>query len=245
LFHGAVWIYHAPNSTSELRSWDGSGKRVAQMGDWGMDGYVVGINERSKINSPCDEDGEIIVYDDYGGSEQGVRCSGTTLADLMGSFSGAPAAGASAAGTISSETEVAGDGVAIAAIVDAGETSQAAALDGSSVPVATTAVHATTADSASNAITCGTAATALDVAGVPAEFVAQLYRYGDSDGNGTLNSDSTEGLADLDGDGMANFIDPDNDGDGVSDATETAQGTDPNAVAPTPVHGSLEPGSEG
>ena len=37
---------------------------------------------------------------------------------------------------------------------------------------------------------------------------------------------------DVDGDGLANFIDPDNDNDGVSDATEDSNGTDINLVTP-------------
>jgi hypothetical protein len=101
---------------------------------------------------------------------------------------------------------------------------------------ATNAGHATTADSATTATTAGTATsatTALNVGGISASFVDQVYQHTDFDDNGTLNSDPTEGLGDVDADGLANFIDPDNDGDGISDATEIAQGTNPNLVSPT------------
>ena len=95
---------------------------------------------------------------------------------------------------------------------------------------ATTAAHANTADSATTATT---ATTALNVGGISADFVSQVYQYADFDGNGLLNSNAKEGLGELDGDGLANFIDPDNDGDGLSDATEVAQGSDPNQLTAT------------
>jgi hypothetical protein len=95
------------------------------------------------------------------------------------------------------------------------------------VPYAIRSESAGTADSATNATN------ALNVGGVSADFVSQVYQYSDFDGNGLLNSDSREGLADVDGDGQAGFIDPDNDNDGLSDATEVAQGSNPNRLTPT------------
>jgi hypothetical protein len=98
---------------------------------------------------------------------------------------------------------------------------------------ASTANTATTAMTAGHATSADTADTALDVGGVSAEFFAQVYQYSDFDGNGLLNSDPIEGLAYIDADGLASFIDPDNDGDGLSDATEISQGSNPNQLTPT------------
>jgi hypothetical protein len=74
---------------------------------------------------------------------------------------------------------------------------------------------------------------ASNVGGVSAAFVEQVYQYGDFDANGLANSHAVEGLADADGDGAANFIDGDNDDDGLADAAELAQSSDPNLVTPT------------
>jgi hypothetical protein len=98
---------------------------------------------------------------------------------------------------------------------------------------ATTAATAGFATDAGHASSADSAATALSVGGVSADFVGQAYQYGDFDGSGTPNSDPAEGLADVDGDGAANFVDADNDGDGLSDADEMSQGSDPNLVTPT------------
>jgi hypothetical protein len=77
------------------------------------------------------------------------------------------------------------------------------------------------------------AESANNVGGVSADFVTQSYQYGDFDGNGLANSHAVEGLADADGDGVANFLEADNDDDGLVDAGEVSQGSDPNLVTPT------------
>ena len=46
------------------------------------------------------------------------------------------------------------------------------------------------------------------------------------------NLDPSEGTADVDGDGTPNFIDPDNDGDGLLDANELAMGSSINLETP-------------
>jgi hypothetical protein len=75
------------------------------------------------------------------------------------------------------------------------------------------------------------AGTAEAVEAVPGAFVTQLFQYGDTDANGLANSDPAEGLVDTDADGMLNFIDPDNDDDGLLDGDE-AGSSDPNLVTP-------------
>jgi hypothetical protein len=77
------------------------------------------------------------------------------------------------------------------------------------------------------------AESANNVGGVSAAFVEQSFQYGDFDGNTLPNAHPAEGLADADGDGVANFVDADNDADGLSDPGELAQGSDPNLVTPT------------
>lgn len=76
------------------------------------------------------------------------------------------------------------------------------------------------------------AESASNVGGVSAAFVTQAYQYGDFDGNGLPNSHAVEGLADADGDGVANFLEVDNDADSLADESEVAQGSDPNLVTP-------------
>jgi hypothetical protein len=76
-----------------------------------------------------------------------------------------------------------------------------------------------------------TAERAEGVGSVPASFVIQLFQHGDSDANGLANSDALEGLGDADGDGVANFVDPDNDDDGLLDSDEFPD-SDPNLVTP-------------
>ncbi|MDJ0864657.1 MAG: IPT/TIG domain-containing protein [Myxococcota bacterium] len=95
---------------------------------------------------------------------------------------------------------------------------------------ATSAVSADTAQSASEALTVG---------GLSADVVSELYEHTNLDGTGPGNADASEGLADVDGDGIANFVDPDNDGDGLDDGLEVAQGSDINLV--TPVIASFAP----
>ncbi|MEM7411326.1 MAG: IPT/TIG domain-containing protein [Myxococcota bacterium] len=82
------------------------------------------------------------------------------------------------------------------------------------------------------AVRADTAERVESVAGVAPAFIAQVFAHFDHDGNGLANSDAIEGLADVDLDGRANFIDPDNDGDGMDDAAEVAAGTDPNQITP-------------
>jgi hypothetical protein len=77
------------------------------------------------------------------------------------------------------------------------------------------------------------AESADNVASLPAAYVTQLIEHVNLDGGGPPNLDPSEGLADPDGDGIANFVDPDNDNDGLSDIAEVAQGSDINLVTPT------------
>ncbi len=71
------------------------------------------------------------------------------------------------------------------------------------------------------------------VGGVSGIFIDQIFRLVDWDGGDPPSDDPSEGLDDVDGDGLANFIDADNDGDGQSDVDELAQGTDINLETPT------------
>jgi hypothetical protein len=98
------------------------------------------------------------------------------------------------------------------------------------------ALHAQTADQAALADLATSATTAGDassVGGLDATFVTQLYEHSNFDGEAPPNTHPDEGLADVDGDGASNFIDPDNDDDGVSDASEFSNGTGLNLVTPT------------
>jgi hypothetical protein len=70
------------------------------------------------------------------------------------------------------------------------------------------------------------------VGGVPSAAVEQIYQNFAFDGADPPNDDPTEGLADVDGDGVANFLDSDNDNDGRSDSSELNAGTDINLVTP-------------
>ena len=83
------------------------------------------------------------------------------------------------------------------------------------------AVRAQTADDAEN------------VGGVGAAFYGEIVQHFPFDGGDPPNDDPTEGTVDVDGDGLANFIDPDNDADGPSDVAELGQGSDINLVTPT------------
>lgn len=71
-----------------------------------------------------------------------------------------------------------------------------------------------------------------NVGGISNVFISQLFEHTDFDGGLPANDDPREGFDDVDGDGRANFIDPDNDGDGVSDEDELANGTDINIPSP-------------
>lgn len=105
---------------------------------------------------------------------------------------------------------------------------------------AESAVHADIADAA---LTADVAGETTQVGGVDAEFVSQIFAHFSFDGSDPPNDDPREGLADVDGDGQANFIDVDNDGDGISDASELAEGSDMNLV--TPVIAGVTPPSAG
>ena len=86
---------------------------------------------------------------------------------------------------------------------------------------------------AASAETAEIAGAVLQVGGVPPEVVGQIYANTNLDGGGPVNTDPREGTGDVDGDDIANFVDPDNDGDGYSDVTEVAQGSDINLITPT------------
>ena len=83
------------------------------------------------------------------------------------------------------------------------------------------------------AIRAESAASADNVGGFEAGFVTEIVEHFDFDGGAPPNDDPSEGLADVDGDGRANFIDSDNDADGLQDTVELAQGTNINLITPT------------
>lgn len=89
--------------------------------------------------------------------------------------------------------------------------------------------HAASADLATLATT---ASEASAVNGIPSSFVSEMFEHTNFDNTGPGNSDPTEGLGDTDLDGIANFVDPDNDNDGLSDGVENSQGSDINLVTP-------------
>jgi hypothetical protein len=64
-------------------------------------------------------------------------------------------------------------------------------------------------------------------------FIAQILTHFAFDGGDPPNEHPSEGFGDTDNDGLANFVDPDNDDDGISDTDELAQGSDINLVTPT------------
>jgi hypothetical protein len=70
------------------------------------------------------------------------------------------------------------------------------------------------------------------VAGFSSSVFQQIVENSNLDATGPLNGDPTEGFGDTDGDGLANFVDPDNDNDTLDDGTEVAQGSDINLVTP-------------
>jgi hypothetical protein len=83
------------------------------------------------------------------------------------------------------------------------------------------------------AIRAESAASAETVGGFDAGYLTQIVHNFAFDGSAPANDDPLEGLADVDGDGLANFIDPDNDDDGQSDSSELAAGTNLNVITPT------------
>jgi hypothetical protein len=96
-----------------------------------------------------------------------------------------------------------------------------------------TAPYALRAASADSAATAAMADDVMSVGGVDAGVIQQIFEYGNTDGQGPPNTDPSEGTADVDGDGAMNFVDGDNDDDGIPDGTELTQGSDINLVTPS------------
>ena len=96
------------------------------------------------------------------------------------------------------------------------------------------ASSATTADSATTATTAVTAQNASKLGGRDAGFFEQYFAHTnlDIDSAGPGNDDPREGLLDSDGDGIANFLEPDNDNDTLVDSEEIALGFDMNLATP-------------
>lgn len=88
--------------------------------------------------------------------------------------------------------------------------------------------------------TSGTANNALELKGLDGEALLQIFNNYDFGDGGPSNSDPREGLGDTDGDGIANFLDPDNDNDGITDTLEISRGSDINVISPFVL--SVEPG---
>jgi hypothetical protein len=76
------------------------------------------------------------------------------------------------------------------------------------------------------------AETAEALIGDTALFVDQVMQHFSFDGGAPANDDPSEGLGDADGDGIANFLEADNDDDGIPDTVELGQGSDINLVTP-------------
>ena len=95
------------------------------------------------------------------------------------------------------------------------------------VPFALRAASAETAETAESA----EQVTQID--GLPPEVLSQIFENFDFGDGGPPNTDPSEGVGDSDGDGIANFLDPDNDADAQSDTSEVAQGSDINLITPT------------
>ncbi len=70
------------------------------------------------------------------------------------------------------------------------------------------------------------------VGGVPAVVFEEVWASFSFDGNPPENSHPDEGLIDTDSDGVPNFLDPDNDNDGISDGAELIAGTSINLISP-------------
>jgi hypothetical protein len=93
-----------------------------------------------------------------------------------------------------------------------------------SVPFALRAATAESAESAEQV---------TQVGGLPPEVLTQIFENADFGDGGPPNTDPSEGIGDTDSDGIANFLDSDNDADAQSDSTEVAQGSDINLITPT------------
>jgi hypothetical protein len=92
------------------------------------------------------------------------------------------------------------------------------------VPFALRAAVAETAESADDV---------AQVGGLPPEVLTQIFENADFGDGGPPNTDPSEGFGDTDGDGIANFLDSDNDADNQSDTAEVTQGSDINLITPT------------
>lgn len=98
-----------------------------------------------------------------------------------------------------------------------------------------TVPYAMRADEAGHADTANVAVSAMEttmVNGLPSSVMSEIYEHTNLDGQGPGNADPQEGFGDTDGDGIANFVDPDNDDDGLLDGTEISQGTNMNLPTP-------------
>jgi hypothetical protein len=73
---------------------------------------------------------------------------------------------------------------------------------------------------------------ASNVGGISAAYYEAILTAAPWDGAEPGNFDAAEGLGDTDDDGLPNFMDPDNDNDGLSDAVEFAAGSDINLKTP-------------
>ena len=93
------------------------------------------------------------------------------------------------------------------------------------VPYALRADHAATSDVATNALDTAS------VVGLDGAVLTELYEHYNEDG-GPPASDPSEGTADPDLDGDLNFVDADNDNDGLSDSLEGSLATNINLVTP-------------
>jgi len=79
------------------------------------------------------------------------------------------------------------------------------------------------------------------VGSMPATFASEIMATFPFDGMDPPNFHPDEGVIDTDGDGVANFIDTDNDDDGVTDAQELINGTSINLK--TPIASGVSPNS--
>jgi hypothetical protein len=89
------------------------------------------------------------------------------------------------------------------------------------------------AATAENAETAESADAVTQIDGLPPEVLSQIFEHFDFGDGGPPSTDPSEGTGDTDGDGIANFLDADNDADAQSDTLEVAQGSDINLITPT------------
>jgi hypothetical protein len=82
------------------------------------------------------------------------------------------------------------------------------------------------------ALRAGTATTSLDVDGIEAEFIFEFIETFDFDGGPPSNTDPSEGFGDADLDSTDNFLDDDNDNDGLSDGAELLLGSAIHVITP-------------